>query len=92
MLPDWLRELGVVTFALVVVLVGSVLLVFGPPLLYLFVILPALPGWIKNTICAWSPCFLVSLVVFLTTPLLGFGAGVALLGRFQEVIPFPEWF
>ena len=91
MLPDWFREFGAVVLALVGALVISVLLVFLPPLLYFYVILPALPGWVKNSVCAWSPCVAVSLLLFLMAPLLGFGVGIAFLRRFEEVLPFPEW-
>ena len=90
MLPDWLREFGAVVVALVVALVGSVLLVFGPPLLYLFVSL-RLPDWVRNSVCAWSPCVAVFLLLLLLTPLLGFGAGIAFLRRFEGDLSFAKW-
>ena len=91
MLPDWVGEFGRFVLALVVTLVVLPLLVFVPPLLFFFVFLPALPGWVANVVCDLSPCFGLALLGFLATPLLAFGAGVAFLRRFEGSLPFPGW-
>jgi hypothetical protein len=91
MLPDWLEEFGRVVLAFVVALVVLVLLVFVPPVFYLFAFLPALPGWVVDGICDLSPCFVLSLLMFLATPLLAFGAGIAFLRRFEASLPVPRW-
>jgi hypothetical protein len=91
MLSGWFWEFGRFVFALVVTLVVLPLLVFVPPLLYLFVFLPALPGWVANVVCDLSPCFSLALLGFLVTPLLAFGVGIAFLRRFEKALPFPGW-
>lgn len=91
MLPDWLGEFGRFVLALVVTIVVLVVLVFGPPLLYFFVFLPAVPGWVANVVCDLSPCFALGLAGFLATPLLAFGVGIAFLRRFEGALPFPGW-
>jgi len=91
MLPDWFGEFGRFVLALVVSLAVLVVLVFVPPLLYLFVILPALPDWVVKAVCDLSPCFVLGLAGFLATPLLAFGAVIAFLRRFEGSLPFPGW-